>query len=138
VQRHVEILGRHREQVLGEALARVGVEIAADDAANVSELVGAQAGAAAEHHVLQGVRRSGKPHGRFVRADQVIHRGRDHRRQARLRTMTTRRPLVSRGAQYPVSCAALSAARAGVSAAAAQEQNSGIRAASGARRGRRR
>ena len=80
-QRDIEILGRHGEQVLRETLARVGVEIAADDAADGGELIGRQPGTAAEHHVLLGMRRAGETHGRLIGSDQVVDRGGDHRRQ---------------------------------------------------------
>ena len=79
VQRHVEVLRGHRKEVLRQALAGVGVEIAADDAADVGELIGRETRAAAEHHVLLGVRRSRKAPRGFVGADEVVHRGRDHR-----------------------------------------------------------
>jgi len=78
VQRDVEILGRHREQVLREILAGVGVELAAHQAADVGELNGGEPGAAAEHHVLLGVRGAGKPRRCLVRAHQVVDGGRDH------------------------------------------------------------
>ena len=81
MQRHVQVLGRHGEQILRQALARVGVEVAAHDAADIGELIGGQPRAAAEHHVFLRVRRAGKAGRRLVRADQVVHRGRDHRRQ---------------------------------------------------------
>ena len=79
VQRDVEILGRHREQVLREILAGVGVELAAHQAADVGELNGGEPGAAAEHHVLLGVRGAGKPRRRLIRAREIVDRGGDHR-----------------------------------------------------------
>ena len=36
VERNVDVFGRHREQILGQALARVGVEISAHHAADVA------------------------------------------------------------------------------------------------------
>ena len=81
VQRHVEILRGNGEEVLGHALARVGVEIAAHDAADIGELVGGEARAAAKHHVLLRVRHARESRGRFIAARQVIHRCRDYRRQ---------------------------------------------------------
>jgi len=66
VQRDVEILGRHREQVLREIFAGIGVEVAADQAADVGELNGSEPRAAAEHHVLLSVRRARKPRRRLV------------------------------------------------------------------------
>ncbi len=80
-KRDVEILGRHGEEILGHALARVGVEIAAHDAADVGELIGGESRAAAKHHVLLRVRHPGKSLRRLIGAHQVIDRGRDHRRQ---------------------------------------------------------
>src|SRR5581483_1958462 len=51
MQRHVEIFSGHSEQILRQALTRIGVEISAHHAADVSQLLGCQSRAAAEHHV---------------------------------------------------------------------------------------
>ena len=81
VQRHVDVLGRHGEQVLRDALARIGIEVTAHDGADIGELLGAKAGAAPEHHVLLRVRHAREARGCLIRAHQIIDRGRDHRRQ---------------------------------------------------------
>ena len=99
VQRDVEILGGHREQVLRQALARVGVEIAAHDAADVGELVGGQPGTAAEHHVFHRVRGAGESRGRLVGAGEVVDRGRHHRRE-RVAHDDHAQPVGERGAQH--------------------------------------
>ncbi len=78
VQRHAQIIGRHREQVLRDALARVGIEIAAHNRADVCQLVGRQARAAAKHHVLLRVRQSRKTSRRLVRSHQIVDRDRHH------------------------------------------------------------
>ena len=75
VQRDIQILGRHREQILRQALARVGVEVAAHDAADVGKLIGRQAGAAAKHHVLLRMCGAGKAWRGLIRADQIVDRG---------------------------------------------------------------
>ena len=81
VQGDVEVLRRDGEDVLGHALPRVGIEVASHDTADVGELVGGEARAAAKHHVLLRMRHPRESLGRLVGAHQVIHRRRDHRRQ---------------------------------------------------------
>ena len=78
MQRYVEIFGRYGEQVLGQAFTRIGVEVAAHHIADVGELLGRQSRAAAEHHVLHGVRGPGKTGRCLDGAGQIIDRGRDH------------------------------------------------------------
>ncbi len=57
----LDLVGGHREVVLGHRLLRIGVESAAHRRRDARELVGRQAGAAAEHHVLVRVRGARKP-----------------------------------------------------------------------------
>ena len=77
----IDVLGRNRVQILREALARIGVELPAHHAADVRKLVCGKTGAAAEHHVLLRMGRAGKPHRCFVRTDEIVDGGRNHRRQ---------------------------------------------------------
>ena len=81
VQRDVEIFGGTVKRYCVSAFARVGVEVAAHDAADIGELVGGEPGAAAEHHVFLRMRGAGKSVRRFVGADEIVHRGRHDRRQ---------------------------------------------------------
>jgi hypothetical protein len=81
MERHIDILGRNREQILRQAFARVRVEVTAHDAADICQLVGRQARAAAEHHVLLGMRHAGEPGRGFVRPHKIVDRRRDHGRQ---------------------------------------------------------
>jgi hypothetical protein len=99
VQRHVQILGRHREPVLGQILACVGIEIAANHAADVGELIGGESRAAAEHHVLLGVRSTRKSLRCLIRPGQVVDRGRDHRCQ-RVADDDHAQAVLQRGTQY--------------------------------------
>src|ERR1700733_794513 len=79
MQGDVEILGRYGVEVLREAFARVRVEVAADHATDVGELIRGEARAAAEHHVFLRVRRSRKDRGRLIGANEVVHRRRGYR-----------------------------------------------------------
>ena len=72
-----QIFGGRGEKILCDGLLRVGVVVAAKRGGNRRKLVGAQTGAAAKHHVLGRVRGAGKPSGRFIRADAIIHHRRD-------------------------------------------------------------
>ena len=81
VQRDVQVFGGRGEEILREHLLRVGVEIPADGGADIGQLAGRKAGAAAKHHVFLCVGHAGKARRRLIRADLVIdHRG-HHRRQ---------------------------------------------------------
>ena len=81
VKSDVEVLGGNRIQILSEALARIGVEIPAHHAADVRKLVGGKTGTAAEHHVLLRMGQARKARRRFIRTDEIVDRGRHHRRQ---------------------------------------------------------
>ena len=80
-QGDLQILGRHGDEILGYILLRIGVLVAAQLRINGGDLVGAQARAAAERHVLLGVGHAGKTGGRFVAAGDVILLYGDDRRQ---------------------------------------------------------
>ena len=51
VQRHVQVLRRHGEEILRDRLLGVGVGVAAHGGRDVGQLVGGQPRAAAKHHV---------------------------------------------------------------------------------------
>ena len=80
-QRDFQIFGGRGEKILRDGLLRVGVVVAAERGGNRGELVGAQTGAAAKHHVLGGVRGAGKTGGRFIGADAIVHHRRDDGRE---------------------------------------------------------
>ena len=101
VQRDFQILGRHGEQELRQALARIGVEVATHHAADIRELVGREARTAAEHHVLERMRGARKPGRGFIRTDQVVDRGRDHRCE-RVAHQNDAQSVRQRRAQHPL------------------------------------
>ena len=80
-QRHVKIRRGHGKEILGYAFGRVGIEITAHVGGNRAELVLAQARAAAEHHVLDRMRGTGKTFRHFVGTGQIVHLRGHHRRQ---------------------------------------------------------
>ena len=80
MENHVQIFGRHGGEILRHGLAGVGIDPPPHGGGDVGQLCGRQGRAAAEHHVLLGVGRSGKPVRRLVRAHEVVDHGGDHRR----------------------------------------------------------
>ncbi len=81
VQRHVDVIGRHGEKVLGDGLLGIGIELTAHGAGDIGQLGRRQAGAAAEHHVLLRMGHAGETGRRLVGADQIVELGGHHRRQ---------------------------------------------------------
>ena len=78
VQRDVQILGGNGEDVLGQPLLGGGVEHPPHGGGDGRQLVGREVGAAAEHHVLEGVRHAREARGGLGRAHQIGERGGDH------------------------------------------------------------
>ncbi len=81
VQGHLQVVGRHRKEILGYGLLGVGVEFPPHARGDVGQLVGAEPRAPPEHHVLLGVGHPREPRRRLVRARQVVHHDGGHRRQ---------------------------------------------------------
>ncbi len=78
VQSYLQILGGHREVILGYRLPGIGIEAPTHGGGYRGQLVRRQAGAAPEHHVLLRVRQARKSRRGLVGADQVVdHRGCD-------------------------------------------------------------
>ena len=73
VEGHVDVPGRHGEEVLGQALPGVGVEVSSHRSRDVGELGGRKPGTPAKHHVLLGVGHARKPGRSLVGAHPVVH-----------------------------------------------------------------
>ena len=98
-ERDTQVGGRHGVEILRHGLGGVGVERAAEQRADLAELVAVETAAAAEHHMLQRVRGAREAGGGIVGADEVVDLRRDHRREP-VRHDHHLQPVRQRGAQH--------------------------------------
>ena len=81
VQRYIEIVLRHGENILGDSLRGDGIEVAANKGHNVRELGCRQPRTPSEHHVFLRMCHPGEPIRCFVRTHKIVYLRGHYRRQ---------------------------------------------------------